>query len=363
MQMLKVGVDCRPLSRSLSGIGRYTRELLSLLTGVQDVHWFLYCDQAFEAPFANRPNVTLRLSRQSGNLAEHLWYQVVLPRQLKRDRLDVFWSPRHHLPLFMPSSVRAVVTIHDLTWKRFPETMKRLQYWSERLQMPHSLRQAASIITISASSRSDLERYFPATRDKIRVIPCGVTRLQAGAFTRPLPQQYLLFVGTPEPRKNIRRILEAYAQLPATLRAAYPLVLAGGHGWLVDLGRWVEELGIRADVVALGAVSADELGYLYSQARLLLMPSLYEGFGLPILEAFQFGVPVVTANCSSMPEVAGNAGCLVDPLRVESICVGIERLLTDHDAYARCVARIPEQLARYDWKQAARSTLEVLTSG
>jgi len=362
MQMLKVGVDCRPLSRPLSGIGRYTRELLNLLTEVQDVHWFLYCDQAFEAPFANRPNVTLRLSGHSGSLAGHAWYQVVLPRQLKRDDLNVFWSPRHHLPLFMPSSVRAVVTIHDLTWKRFPETMKRLQYWSERLQMPPSLRQAARIITISESSRSDLERYFPATRDKTRVIPCGVTRLKAGAFARPLPQQYLLFVGTPEPRKNIRRMLEAYAQLPATLRSAYPLVLAGGHGWLVDLEQWVEELGIRADVVALGAVSAGELGYLYSHARLLLLPSLYEGFGLPILEAFQFGVPVVTANCSSMPEVAGGAGCLVDPLQVESIRAGIERLLTDRDAYAECVARMPEQLARFDWKMAAQHTLDLLQS-
>lgn len=363
MADLRIGVDCRPLSRPLSGIGRYTRELLDILTEASEVQWFLYCDQAFEAPFMVRPNVTVRLSGQSGTLAEHFWYQVGVPRQLRRDEINVFWSPRHHLPLFMPSTVRSVVTIHDLTWKRFPETMKRLQYWSERLQMPHSLRQAARIITISASSRSDLERFFPSAREKIRVIPCGVTRLQAGAFTRPLPQQYLLFVGTPEPRKNIRRMLEAYAQLPAALRSAHPLVLAGGHGWMVDLDQLVEQLGIGADVVALGAVSPDELGYLYSQARLLLMPSLYEGFGLPILEAFQFGVAAVTSNCSSMPEVAGDAGCLVDPLRVESIRAGIERLLTDQDAYARCVARIPEQLARYDWKQAARSTLEVLTSG
>ncbi|MBB2496863.1 glycosyltransferase family 4 protein [Aquipseudomonas ullengensis] len=360
MQMLKVGVDCRPLSRPLSGIGRYTRELLSLLTEAQDVHWFLYCDQVFEAPFANRPNVTLRLSGQSGSLAEHMWYQVALPRQLKRDGLDVFWSPRHHLPLFMPSSVRAVVTIHDLTWKRFPETMKPLQYWSERLQMPHSLRKAARIITISASSRSDLARYFPATQTKVHVIPCGVTRLEAGACERALPQQYLLFVGTPEPRKNIQRLLEAYAQLAPELRSAYPLVLAGGHGWMVDIEQLVDQLGIRTDVVALGAVSGAELGYIYSKARLLLMPSLYEGFGLPILEAFQFGVPVVTANCSSMPEVAGGGGCLVDPLQVESIRAGIERLLTDQKSYADCVAQITEQLARYDWKLAVQSTLEVL---
>lgn len=357
---MKIGVDCRPLSRPLSGIGRYCSELLNILTQVQDVQWFLYCQQPIEAPFTGRPNVTVRPSRQAGTLAEHLWYQISVPRQLKRDEVDVFWSPRHHLPLFMPSTVRSVVTIHDLTWKRFPETMKRLQYWSERLQMPHSIRQATHIITISESSRRDLERYFPATRNKISVIPCGATRLEAKDSGRTLPQQYILFVGTPEPRKNIRRMLEAYAQLPPNLKSAYPLVLAGGHGWLVDLERWVEELGIRADVVALGAVSADELGYLYSQARLLLMPSLYEGFGLPILEAFQFGVPVVTANCSSMPEVAGAAGCLVDPLQVESIRTGIERLLTDQEAYAECVARIPEQLARFDWKKAAQSTLEVL---
>lgn len=360
--MLRVGVDCRPLSRPLSGIGRYTRELLQLLTEAQDVHWFLYCDQPFQAPFAQRANVTLRLSGRSGTLAEHFWYQIVVPRQIRRDALDVFWSPRHHLPLFMPSSVRAVLTVHDLTWKRFAETMKRLQYWSERLQMPHSLRKAARIITISESSRSDLEIYFPSTRDKIQVIPCGVTRLQAGAFSRPLPRQYLLFVGTPEPRKNIRRMLEAYARLPVQLRSVYPLVLAGGNGWLVDLDQWIGQLGIRADVVALGAVSPDELGYLYSQARLLLMPSLYEGFGLPILEAFQFGVPVVTSNCSSMPEVAGSAGCLVDPQQVESIRAGVELLLTDQNAYAECVARIPEQLARFDWNKAALNTLDVLKS-
>lgn len=360
--MLKVGVDCRPLSRPLSGIGRYTRELLNLLTEAQDVHWFLYCDQVFEAPFANRPNVTQRLSGQSGSLAEQLWYQIVLPRQLKRDGLDVFWSPRHHLPLFMPSSVRAVVTIHDLTWKRFPETMKPLQYWSERLQMPHSLRKAAQVITVSDSSRIDLADHFPDIQARVRVIPCGVTHLEADGGTQRVPQQYLLFVGTPEPRKNIRRLLEAYAQLAPELRSAYPLVLAGGHGWMVDIDQLVDQLGIRADVVALGAVSGAELGYLYSKARLLLMPSLYEGFGLPILEAFQFGVPVVTANCSSMPEVAGGGGCLVDPLQVESIRAGIERLLTDQKAYAECVAQIPEQLARFDWKKAAQNTLEVLKS-
>lgn len=114
------------------------------------------------------------------------------------------------------------------------------------------------------------------------------------------------------------------------LRQSYALPtrwcwLAGGHGWMVDIDQLVDRLGIHTDVVALGAVSGAELGYLYSKARLLLMPSMYEGFGLPILEAFQFGVPVVTANCSSMPEVAGAAGRLVDPLQVESIRAGIER--------------------------------------
>lgn len=360
VHILRIAVDCRPLSRPLSGIGRYTRELLQILTEAQDIHWFLYCDQPFQASFTQRLNVTLRVSAGAGVLAEHLWYQAAVPWLLRQDAIDVFWSPRHHLPLFMPASVRPVVTIHDLTWKRFPETMKRLQYWSERLQMPHSLRKAAGIITISESSCRDLECYFPFTRDKTTVIPCGMNRLQAGAFTRALPQQYLLFVGTPEPRKNIRRMLEAYAQLPASLKSAYPLVMAGGNGWMVDIDQWVNQLGISAQVISLGSVSAEELGYLYSQAKLLLMPSLYEGFGLPILEAFQFGVPVVTANCSSMPEVAGHAGCLVDPMQVESIRAGIECLLTDQNAYAECIKQIPEQLARFDWKKAAEKTLYLL---
>ncbi|PZP25014.1 MAG: hypothetical protein DI599_07315 [Pseudomonas kuykendallii] len=241
----------------------------------------------------------------------------------------------------MPSSVRFLVTIHDLTWKRFPETTKPLQCWSERLQMPHSLRKAARIITISAPIRYDLVRYFPAIQAKDCFVRGDVTYLRPGHVNGCCRCSTHCSSARRSGAKTSSVCLRQYAQLAPELRSAYPLLLADGHVWTVGIDQLVDGLGIHTDVVALGAVSGAELGYLYSKAGLLLMPSVYEGFGPPSLEAFQFGVPSVTANCSSMPEVAGAAGRLVDPLQVESIRAGIERLLTDQAAYAERVARIP----------------------
>lgn len=358
--MIRIGVDCRPLSRPVSGISRYTHELLRRMARRQDALWYFYSDAPLDMDVSRWSNASIRIFNERNRLAALHWYHGRLPGLMKRDSLDVFWSPRHHLPLRIPHAIRTVVTVHDMTWKCFPETMKPLQRWSERLQMPRSIRQADQIIAVSSSGREDILRYFPALAPRIEVIHSGATKLELEPLPRDVPDSFLLFVGTPEPRKNLRRLLAAYACLPACLKAAYPLVLAGGHGWMVDIGQLANDLGIADHVRVLGAVSGDELGYLYSRAKLLVLPSLHEGFGLPILEAFQFGVPAVTSDCSAMPEVAGKGAVLVNPFDVDSIRRGIESVLTEPAVYAACVAAIPRQLDRFDWDVAAEKTFNLL---
>lgn len=358
--MIKVGVDCRPLARPLSGIRRYTSELLSRLVQVEEVHWFLYSDRPILAELACQSNITTRFGKAQNSLAEMAWYHLKLPTLLRKDAVDIFWSPRHHLPLFLPRTLPAVLTIHDMTWKRFPESMRFLQYWSERLQMPYSIKRADKIITISDASLRDIKRFFPHAEAKVDVIHCGVSRFTIAAPLENLPDQYMLFVGTPEPRKNLSRLLEAYARLPTDMKHEYPLVLAGGHGWKLSLEEMVARAGIADHVVILGAITNEKLGYVYSRAKLLLMPSLYEGFGLPILEAFQFGIPVLTSNVSSMPEVAGAGGVLVDPTDAADISKGIINLLTDQILYDQCAGATNDQLRIFSWDDASARTTQLL---
>jgi glycosyltransferase involved in cell wall biosynthesis len=197
------------------------------------------------------------------------------------------------------------------------------------------------------------------------VVPPGVEAVPQ----RPLPAElvaqglrpggYVLFVGTLEPRKNLRRLLEAYARLPQALQAAFPLVIAGGAGWGgVAVQRWAEELGVAA-VRVLGYVADETLEALQAQAAVLAMPSVYEGFGLPLLEAMRFGVPVLTANVASMPEVAGEAGVLVDPYEVDSIAAGLARLLGDAALRARLGAAGRSRSQAFTWARSAQAMVRV----
>lgn len=358
--MIKIGVDCRPLARPLSGIRRYTSELLNRLMQAQEVHWVLYSDRPILVDIPLRPNITTRFGKSQNSLTEMIWYHFKLPALLRKDSIDVFWSPRHHLPLYLPSTLNTVLTIHDMTWKRFPESMRFLQYWSERLQMPYSINRANKIITISDASRSEIIHFYPRTEAKINVIPCGASRFDTLSPLENLPDQYLLFVGTPEPRKNLLRLLEAYSCLPSKIKDNYPLVLAGGHGWKLSLEEMIMRAGLTDHTTVLGAISNENLGYVYSKAKLLLMPSLYEGFGLPILEAFQFGIPALTSNVSSMPEVAGAGGLLVDPHDTASISQAIAKLLTDTTAYKKHAESTTEQLKKFSWEKACSKTMQTL---
>ena len=363
---LRIGVDVSSLSAPMAGIGRYVKELLSRLTQMQ-YEWFLYsCEPLYDANLSGL-KVNFRILQKPEWMPRALWFQSLLPMQLHYDRIDLFWCPAHRLPLFLPKAVKRVVTIHDLVWRHAPNSMRIKGLLLDRLLMPHALRSSDRIIAVSKSTSNDIVSEFPRLDIDIDVIGLGASHLlqqtrqnDAKALHNNLiSTPYFLFVGTLEPRKNLARLIEAFSLLPSDCRGGLSLVIVGGNGWgrvkPQDLG---VKFGVSKNLVVLNRVSDAELTHLYKNCICLTLPSLYEGFGLPIIEAMANGAPVLTSNLSSMPEVAGSAAILVDPYDTTSITDGLSKILNNEvQLRLRKAAIINSQ--RYSWDVAAVSTLSI----
>ena len=362
--MYRIGVDACLLAEEVTGIGRYTVEVLSRLT-LAGHEWFLYSHQPIIVGKWEMSNVHLRTDNLPGRGLRMLWAQSVMPFRAWRDEIDLFWSPAHRLPSLLPTRVARVVTVHDLVWKHAGETMRPMSRWLDSILMPEAVRLADRVITVSGHTAEDLLREMPNARGKVFPIPLGTSFLAPAASRESLTslgltEPYFLFVGTLEPRKNLTRLLEAFARLPDSLRSRAVLAIAGGKGWGgVDVATIAERFGIGDRVRVLGYVDDSQLATLYAHALFLAMPSLYEGFGLPLLEAMSHGTPVLTSNCASMPEVAGDAGMLVDPCDVDSVAHGLSELLS-HDARRNALACLAKtHAASFSWDRAAEDTLRI----
>ncbi len=261
-----------------------------------------------------------------------------------------------------------MLTVHDLVYRLFPAYHKRLNYWFLNTAMPLFVQRASALITVSESSKRDLIRLYGIPADKITVVyeaasavfqPAPTEQIAAAKARYGLPERYLITLGTIEPRKNLLRLVSALS----ALRQKDPqlaLVIVGRAGWLYqDLMRQLEELDDPRAVLLPGYVPDEELPAVLSGARALVLASLYEGFGLPILEAMACGTPVVCSNVSSMPELGGDAARYFDPQDTGQMADVIAEVLRDGDLRAEMRQRGLEQAARFSWQRAARETLEV----
>jgi glycosyltransferase involved in cell wall biosynthesis len=286
---------------------------------------------------------------------------------LWRDRPDLTWVPAHALPLAFPG--RAAVTVHDLGYKFFPQAHPA----SQRLYLDVSTRfsagRASIILADSQATADDLMRFYGTPARKIHVVYPGVempssapTDVEVDSMRAKygLPGRYFLFLGTLQPRKNITRIVQAYARWRAT-HSDDPaaLVLAGGQGWLYDPA-W---MGGVDGVILPGYVDDADKRALYAGALAFVFPSLYEGFGFPVLEAMLSGTPVICSNTSSLPELAGDAALLVDPLNVDAIADAMGALSADDGLCTSLGERGYAQARSFSWDAAAQAALEALTKG
>jgi glycosyltransferase involved in cell wall biosynthesis len=294
-----------------------------------------------------------------------LWTHTRFAFSLLRVRPDVTFVPAHTLPFWLPGP--AVVTVHDLGYVYFPEAhptlARRYLEWSTR----HSVRRATRIIADSLATSSDLAAHYGVPESRIKLVYPGVdeslapvTDPEALAAVRAryrLPERYLLFVGTLQPRKNIARIVQGYAHWRAAQSSPdVALVLAGQRGWLFDPD-WIS--GTQG-VILPGYVDDADVAALYSGALALVFPTLHEGFGFPVLEAMRCGTPVITSNTSSLPEVAGDAALLVNAREPREIADAIGRLVSDAELRKDLIAKGFQQSGQFTWARAAAQTLRVL---
>jgi len=370
VRSMRICLDLSPAVHQHAGLGRYAQELLLALavTDGQNEYVVFYNNPAaarVDPTLERFPKITTPLSYKPWRLSAMLAHFTRIPQDPLFPGVDLFHATDHLLPYFR--RIKSVFTLHDLIFLFHPETHKPLNRWFLTLMMPRFLRAADAVIAVSECTKRDAIRFYRIPEEKISVIYEGVNprfrpadpeTIAAVRARYNLPEHFILYVGTIEPRKNLTALLEAFHHLLAThdLR----LVIVGKKGWLYEgFFRRLRELGLGDRVIFTGYVPDEDLPAIYSAADLFVFPSLYEGFGLPVLEAMACGTPVICSNTSSLPEVAGDAAFLVDPTDVCSLAGAMEQALTDEHLRSELMAKGLERARWFTWEKAAAKTLEV----
>jgi glycosyltransferase involved in cell wall biosynthesis len=365
---MTVCIDISPAVHQSAGIGRYAQQLAAALVGQHtDVEYSVFysnCGAAKPRPPLDRlPAYPIPLEDRPWRMrvaASHLWNR---PLDGMFPGVRLFHATDHLLPKFR--RLPAVFTLHDLAFRLHPAAFPLRHRTYMSLMMPRFLRAAAVVIAVSESTRRDAERLYRVPPGRIRVIhpgvggsfrPASAEAVRALRDRMQLPDRFLLYLGTLEPRKNLLRLLEAFRHVK-TKDADLKLVLAGRRGWLNrDLDRVLASKGLEGEVLVPGFVPDEDLPALYGAAAAFVYPSLYEGWGSPVLEALACGAPVVTSRVSSLPEVAGDCAVYVDPRDTRSIAEGLLRILTDPALRASLRANGPVRARNFSWERAARET-------
>ena len=376
---MRIGLDCSSaVLKNRTGVGNYTFNLAHALARVDKENFYVFYPFFYRVFLGIEKNTRLpkaKNTRIAYNGLPHFLFYFLLskgtPSFFKEKMLgdvDIVHSTNFSAPRL--KNKKLVVTIYDLTVFTHPECHQKgnIDFCAKGIK--DALSNADKIIAISEHTKKDLIDILNAPSDMI-----SVTQLAAGSdyyevkdmaairLTKEkynLPENYILFVGSLEPRKNIKTLLKAYSMVPVKMRKDFPLVIAGAKGWLnSDIPALVEGLGIKESVRFTGYIDAADISAVYSGATVFAYPSLYEGFGLPILEAMSCGSPVVTSNTSSMPEVAGDAALLVDPLNAEELAFGLETVLEKESLRAEMRKKGLARASTFSWDRCAKETVEV----
>jgi len=350
-----------------AGVSNYIEALLTHL-GALDRHnrYTIYTTRGLNSTALSLPpNFVVRPSRlPTINPRVRIpWEQLLAPLLLRLGRADVYHGVLNVVPLLCP--VPSVVTIHDLSAFLFPQTFRRVNRVYTQWAIRVACRRATRILAVSEATKSELVRWLGVAPERVvvtydaceeRFAPSDPTAIEAFRRRAGLPERFILFVSTLEPRKNVPTLLDAYARIAASTDA--PLIIGGSKGWLYEpIFAKVEALGLSDRVRFVGFIDGADLPLWYAAATVFTLPSLYEGFGMPLLEAMACGTPVVTTTSSSLPEVVGDAGLTVSPTDADALGAALLRALTDADLRAEMRERGLRQARRFSWRATAEQTL------
>jgi glycosyltransferase involved in cell wall biosynthesis len=367
---MHVAVNAHLLAHTRSfrraGVSFYIEQLLNHLAQFDQQNRFtIYTTRGLGAAELGLPaNFVVRPSRLP-TINPRLripWEQVLAPLLLSRTRAGLFHGTLNVVPLLSP--VPTVVTVHDLAFIRFPQTFRAYNRTYLDFATRTSVKRAAAILAVSEHTRRELVGLLGVDPARVVVTPNAArahfrppdpAALQRFRVRKGLPERFILYVGTVEPRKNLVSLLEAYARLPAELQL--PLLIGGGKGWLYQpLFERLAQLGLGDRVQPVGYLDEAELPLWYAAATLFAFPSIYEGFGMPPLEAMACGTPVLTSNGASLPEVVGDAGLMVPPLDIDAMAAALTRLLRDADLRSELRERGLRRARQFSWHASAERT-------
>ena len=341
---MKIALDGMPLASQLTGVGHYTRELALNLAAVAPSDSFTFIEPR--------------------GLLKRRWWSLGLPLHLLRNSFDLFHGTNYEIPLW--SRRPTVVTIHDLSLLLHPEAHEERLVQRARWRLPLMAKAASRIITPSNSVKTEVCEAFEVSPEKVAVTPEAPRSVFRSREDPELLRRFgiegdfVLFVGTIEPRKNLRRLVEAFERLVRTTSLSAKLLIAGGKGWLMDdFDSFIRQKGLEDRVCLTGYLQDEDLCTLYSACAAFVYPSLYEGFGLPPLEAMACGAPVITSRIPSLMETVGGAARLVDPNDTDDLARALAEMLSHEHVREHYADLGRHHVKKFSWEQTARKTLDV----
>lgn len=358
---MKIAINTRFLLKNrLEGIGGFTYEVVKRLVQRYPEHEFIFFfDRPYEEEFVFAENVTpvVLFPPARHPILWYLWFEWTVAKALKKHQADVFFSPDNYLSLRSP--VRTVMVVHDIAYVHYPDKVRFLTKKFYQYYVPRYLQRANTIVTVSNYTKQDIIKHYPFTKDKIIVScngckptfqPLDTSTQQAIRTQYAEGQAYFFYIGSINPRKNVHRLIMAFDQFKQQSSSSIKLLIGGRFGWQTgEVKTAYEAAQHQKDIVFLGYVSDQELPRLTGAALALTYVSLFEGFGVPLLEAMKCGVPVITSEVSSMPEVVGEAGLLVNPYSVEDIAEKMEIILKKKELRKALIEKGKLQAQKFSW--------------
>lgn len=379
---MRIGIDGNEANVTKRvGIGQYAYNILNYISGLAgEKKISKYRDLNFTVYLKDAPAGDLPQQRGNWNYKvfgpKHFWTQFSLPLKLyfESDKPDIFFSPSHYGPRYSPCP--SCISIMDLSYLHFPDLFLKKDLHQLRQWTKYSIEKAFRIFTISEFTKNDIIKEYNIDEKKIIVTYPGYDKT---IYNSELPDfenitgnikkkygvsdKYLLFVGTLQPRKNILRLIDCFEKLIKKNNYNLQLLIAGKKGWLYEeITEKLKERDLNKNIILADFVKSEELPYLYKGAQCLVLPSLYEGFGIPIIEAMACGCPVVASKVSCIPEITGDAAVLVDPYSTDDIAKGIQKILTDKNTGKKLKEKGLTRVKKFDWMTAAKKTLDNLIS-